>query len=189
MHRLRRLSDYFYAKARPAHTALLLLTFAGFFWAFNFSSWPISVPSLRALASGQPILDLRPGYSFADAYALLSRLGETGRSLYRSFLGLDCVFLCAYGAGFSFLMSLLLKSASWDRGRLRHTNVLPLGIALADALENLATLAQLLAYPQPLRAIANLGGVFTLSKHAGTVLAIAIMVLAASAAVKQRTAR
>jgi hypothetical protein len=189
MHRLRRLSDYFYAKARPARTALLLLTFAGFFWAFNLSSWPISVPSLRALASGQTILDLRPWYAFTDAYALMFSLGEAGRSLYRSFLGLDFVFLCAYGAGFSFLMSLLLKSASWNRGRLRYANVLPLGIALADALENLATLAQLLAYPRPLPVIANLGGAFTLSKHAGTMLAIAIIILAASAAVKQRNAQ
>jgi hypothetical protein len=186
MNGMQRLSDYFYASAQPVRTALLLAIVAGFFWTFNFSGLPISAPSLRAFAGGEPMLDLRLSYSPDEAYHLMLRLGETGRAAYLKFLGLDFVFLLVYGSGFAFLMSWLLRHASWDRGRLHYANLLPLGVALADALENCATFAQLLVYPHPLPLVASLGGAFTLAKQLGVVLSLTAMLWAAGVVLKRR---
>lgn len=188
---LGRLSDWLFLHARAAYIVPLLLVVAGFYWTFNFSSLPLSVPSLREAAGGKPMLDLRLWYSPDEAYALMRALGASGRAGYLNFLALDCIFLMAYGAGFAFLVSALLRRASWtmgNRGYLRYANLLPVGVALADALEDVATLAQLLSYPHFLPAAAVAGGAFTLVKHVGTGLSLVLIGAATLGALKRQLA-
>ncbi|MHB9119745.1 MAG: hypothetical protein ACYC2R_15960 [Burkholderiales bacterium] len=144
--------------------AWLLLCFAGFFWLFNFSTLPVSNPSLQALSGGEGLLDLRIFYTADGAYRAMGRYGAAGRELYRHFLMLDMLCLASYGLGFSLLFSRLIPAVA--SGRWQYLNLLPLGIALADSVENTALFVLLQAYPGRPAGLGTLAGLATLCKHA-----------------------
>ena len=54
-------------------------------------------PQILALSGGAPILDIRPGYTFADVKHLFTVLGEQDRQLYTTLQVLDLIFPLAYG--------------------------------------------------------------------------------------------
>lgn len=141
----------------------LLLCFAGFFWLFNFSTLPVSNPSLKALSGGVGLLDLRIFYSAGEAYRAMGKYGAAGRELYRHFLMLDLLCLASYGLGFALLLSRFLPAVAG--GRWQYLNLLPLGIALADSVEDIALFVLLQAYPGQVGALGALAGLATLSKH------------------------
>ena len=59
--------------------AVLFALAAGTFLAENLLRFPLSVPYMKDLAAGAPLLDMRFGYTPNAAYHLFDVLGETGR--------------------------------------------------------------------------------------------------------------
>src|SRR5262249_3614237 len=70
---------------RAERSTAFLILFAltiGAFLAENLLYFPLSVPYMKDLAAGAPILDMRPGYTPDAAYHLFEVLGPSGRSTY-----------------------------------------------------------------------------------------------------------
>lgn len=107
--------------------------------AVNAVPFPLSVPSLRALGGGLPILDMRLGYDLAAVRELLSALGEGGRASYLAMLWRIDLALPA-------LFSASLASAL-GAGRLTRWRWVALTPAAVDYLENLAITLLIRAYP------------------------------------------
>jgi len=108
--------------------------------AENFLTFPLSVPYMKDLAGGAPILDMRLGYSPEAAYHLFDLLGEAGRkanlTLYWS---VDLVLPALFG---SFLAAAIGRGAF---SRWRHVAV---AAAAFDYVENIAITILLLQYPE-----------------------------------------
>ncbi|OFX25911.1 MAG: hypothetical protein A2V77_09855 [Anaeromyxobacter sp. RBG_16_69_14] len=122
--------------------------------AFDF---PISVPRMRALASGEPILDMRmTGYSSHEARRLFEALGTLGRRSYLEMLWTVDLLLPALFAA--------LFWASLKRGALGKWRWVALLGAGADYLENTAITLLLLHFPMQGDALATLASVLTVSK-------------------------
>ncbi len=153
-------------EVRPARAArrhrlrTRLLAFATFaaLVAVNTLHFRLSVPRMRELTGGAPILDMRFGYTPESAYELLDALGSAGRGAYLEMLWTVDLLLPA-------LFSLFLWSAV-SRGALRRWRWTALGAGAADYLENAAITALLLGYPSRHDAVAWLASAFTISKFA-----------------------
>ncbi len=173
-----RISD---AVARLYSRRLLIALFAGvafFFWLFNFSTLPLSASELEKLSDGEDLLDVRLYYSATDAFRAMDRYGADGRALYLRFLAADVVFLVTYGLAFALLFSrfamiLFGPSTPWIK-----VNLLPLGIALADCIENLFIFLLLIIYPGHNLLVGTLAGIATLIKWTLTAFALAGMLAA-----------
>lgn len=157
--------------------AVLLLAAAGFLGLFSFSASPLSNAEMARISGGEGFLDLKPFYSAQEASAALDRYGAEGRELYRRFLVADLVFPLAYGLGLAFLLTRTAR-AVWGTGTpWLRSNLLPLGIALFDYVENLCILGMLYVYPKVSLLLGSLAGIATLSKHLltfATLLCLAI---------------
>ena len=67
--------------SRAFFRTLFVLTI-GALLAENCLNFPLSVPWMKGLGGGLPILDMRPGYSENAVHLLFDALGETGRRAY-----------------------------------------------------------------------------------------------------------
>jgi 2-alkyl-3-oxoalkanoate reductase len=124
--------------------------------AVNEVRFPLSVPWLRALAGGLPILDLRLGYDVGSVRALFAALGDGGRAGYLAMLWTVDLVLPA-------LFSAFLVTAV-GAGRLRRWRwaaLLPGGV---DYLENAAVSALLLAHPQVQPGLVAVASALTVTK-------------------------
>jgi hypothetical protein len=160
------LSRSLYRHAAWRAIAALLLVCAAYFWIFNYSSLPFSNPALVAAGCGEGLLDLRPYYDASAAYRALDCYGGAGRAIYRRFLVTDMSFLFFYGAAFSLLLTRLLATLTAPASRWRAANLLPLGVALADAVEDILLFSLLGEYPRHIPALGDLAGIATMTKHA-----------------------
>jgi len=119
--------------------AALSVMALGAFFAENFLTFPLSVPFMRSLASGAPILDMRLGYTPSAAYRFFDALGRPGRIDYLVMLWtVDLVLPALFG---SFL------SAAVRRGVFRAWFAAPLLGSLFDYAENTAISILLAQYP------------------------------------------
>ena len=97
--------------------AFLFALTVGVFLAENFLYFPLSVPYMKNLAAGAPLLDMRPGYSPGAAYHLFEVLGQTGRGAYLRLLWtIDLLLPALFG---------LFLSAAIRRGALRAWQSIP----------------------------------------------------------------
>ena len=166
----------------------LLLVFASYFWAFNFSSLPFSNPAVIAAGCGEGLLDIMPYYDATDAYRALSCYGEAGRAVYQRFLFADMSFVLVYGAGFTLLLARLMAMLGVE-GRWRTLALLPACIALADACENLALFWLLAAYPDVLPDVAQCAGLFTATKHLLSAVSVLTLMICAGMLTWRRIVR
>lgn len=170
------LSRALYRHSRWRTVVALLLVCAGYFWVFNYAShFPFSNPALIAAGCGEGLLDLRPYYNASAAHQALDCYGVTGRAIYRHFLMADTSFLLIYGPAFALLLTRLLATLTTPTSRWRIANLLPLSVALADALENLALFVLLAAYPRFLSPLGNLAGLATSTKWVLTLASLATL--------------
>lgn len=153
----------------------LLLACTGYFWVFNYSSLPFSNPSLVATGCGEGLLDLRPYYDASAAYQALHCYGDAGRAIYRRFLMVDMSFVLFYGTGFSLLLTRLLATLTAPASNWRLAHLLPLSVALADAMEDFALFCLLTVYPRFIPVFGDLAGLFTLIKNVLTVASLATL--------------
>ena len=135
---------------------VLLALAIGAFLAENLLYFPLSVPYMKMLAAGAPLLDMRPGYTSGDAYHLLDVLGQTGRGAYLKLLWTIDLLLPA-------LFGLFLSSAI-RRGAFRAWQSIPLLAAACDYAENITITILLLRYPTREPAFAQLASIFTVTK-------------------------
>jgi hypothetical protein len=124
--------------------------------AENMLYFPLSVPYMKELAAGAPLLDMRPGYSPDAAYHLFYVLGQTGRGAYLKLLWTVDLLLPA-------LFGLFLSSAI-RRGAFRGWHSIPLVAAACDYSENIAITILLLRYPMHEPVLAQLASIFTVTK-------------------------
>lgn len=143
--------------------------------AVNGLDAPLTARRLRALAGGEPVLDLRPGFGPAEAHDLLARLGAAGRTSYLTMLWTVDLLLPA-------LFGIALWTAL-GAGALGRWRWLALAAAAADYLENVALSALILSFPEQHPLLATLAGLLTAAKFSLYALA------AASAAVGMWMAR
>jgi len=150
----------------------LLSCAAFFFWLFNFSTLPLSNPELKRVSNGEGLLDLRLYYSAQEAFQTIESYGPQGRALYLRFLAADFVFVPIYGLAFALLFSRVALTL-WGRASSRlRVNLLPLGIVLADFVENICLFLLLTGYPEHSLFVGTLAGMATLTKHVLTFSAL-----------------
>jgi Domain of unknown function (DUF1731) len=137
--------------------------------AVNTQRFPLSVPWLRERAGGLPILDMRPGYGQSDVLALLSALGEAGRTSYLTMLWTIDLVLPAL---FTFVLFRAVRAGGLSRWRW-----LSLAPGAADYLENVAVSALLIAGPPPTAGLVSVASALTLTK-AGLYFAAALLAAA-----------
>lgn len=136
--------------------------------AENCFRFPLSVPRMKSLAAGAPILDMRLGYSESAAYQLFDALGEAGRRAYLLLLWtVDLILPALFG---------LFLSVAIRRGAFRKLRWTPLVASACDYGENVAITFLMLRYPAHLPALVRFSSILTITKHAcyaaGVVLAI-----------------
>ena len=136
--------------------AVLVALAIGAFLAENLLRFPLSVPYMRHLGAGAPLLDMRPGHTPSDAYHFFGVLGRTGRGAYLRFLWTIDLLLSA-------LFGLFLSSAI-RRGAFRAGQSIPLVAAACDYAENITITILLLRYPMHEPAFAQLASIFTVTK-------------------------
>ena len=123
----------------------------------------------RARLAGLDLLDGRGWYTPEEAAALfdaLDRLDASARVVYATTaLTIDMLFPASYGLLFAVLLFRLFRGGA-------PLYLLPLALALADALENITVAALALSYDGAPSPLAWLAALFTLVK---TVLIVATM--------------
>lgn len=162
---LKRMSEWIARQYSLPLMLVLLLAAAWFFWQFNFSSLPVSNRALVKLSGHDGLLDLRLYYTAQEAFASLSHYGEAGRELYLKFLAVDFVFIPIYSLGLGFLMTWFVRATSSGQVRRLWLNLLPMGIGIFDATENVFILTMLCLYPGSNVVIGTLSGIATFLKY------------------------
>ena len=123
----------------------------------------------QARLAGLDLLDSRGWYTPGEAAALfdaLDRLDASARVVYATTaLTIDMVFPASYGLLFAILLFWLFRGGA-------SLYLLPLALALADALENITIAALALSHDGTPSPLAWLAAVFTLVK---TVLGVATL--------------
>ena len=148
--------------------AVLFLPAIGAFLAENFLYFPLSVPYMKDVAAGAPLLDMRPGYTPDAVYHLFDTLGQTGRGSYLKLLWtIDLVLPALFG---------LFLSSAIRRGAFPSLRSIPLLAAACDYAENIAITILLVRYPMQEPAFAQLASICTVTKLAlyasGVLLAV-----------------
>ena len=93
-------------------------------------------------------LDLMFFYTPAQAFAMLDKYGEAGRSIYLKIeLTADILYPIVYTLFFSLLISWLFQRAFKPGHNLRRWNVMPVGAWVFDLLENVGIVSMLAEYP------------------------------------------
>jgi hypothetical protein len=141
----------------------------GAFLAENLLYFPLSVPYMKDLAAGAPLLDMRPGYTPDAAYHLFEVLGQGGRGTYLKLLWTVDLLLPA-------LFGLFLSSAM-VRGAFGAWRAVPLVGAACDYAENVAITILLVRYPMRADVLVAIAAIFTVTKltlyASGLILAVA----------------
>lgn len=172
--------------ATRANTWVLLGIAGVLAYIFNFSSLPISNPTIKSMSDGVGLLDLRLSYSALEARQAMQCYGSAGRAVYLDYLKFDVLFMISYGLGGAFFISRLLAKIPNGRGRLACLNLLPLAIVFFDAIED-SLLAYLLAtYTDEPSKLGDLAGYTTSAKQCMVALTCLAIVWSLAANLKHR---
>lgn len=169
----------------PVMICFLVLAFC-LVWVFNFSSLPISNSELIKLSGGPGLLDLKFYYSGQEATTTLASYGEAGRAFYRNYLIFDFFFPVMYGFGLAWMLTLIARKAFGANSRWMQVNLLPVGIASADYVENLCILWMLTSFPDNNAWTGTLAGMATVTKHILAIGTLRCMAVGSGALVARR---
>lgn len=140
---------------------LFILTNAVYFVMLNYS-----IPELLSASDGLPIFDMSPsGYSYQQALALLSSLGEEGRNFYLSTqLVLDLFYPLLFGLCYFSLLQWLIKLIQLKRRALTVLSFLPFLACAFDYTENVGIWLMLSSYPDLSKTLVTISSVLTVTK-------------------------
>ena len=132
---------------RPLELILFTATLA-FFFVFNFTNLPGSMPRLVAAGHQTVPFEARMVFATEDVPRALDDLGEAGREAYLDLLQLDMFFPPVY-CGFFVVSLLQLRAGRGFVSRLgRWLYALPAVLLVCDYLENLTLRHLLVQYPR-----------------------------------------
>lgn len=154
------LSDYFYKKVNGKVLLLFLILYA----IIGFGIIPYKMAQMQQqYGSDLRPFDLTFGYDKAFADDFLSRLGDSGRAAYVSFVSYyDTIYPFVYGGLLIFILSFLIKGSKYQFiSWIRLLNLLPILIVLVDFLENSCSIYNTLHYPDYSLRILAIGSIFT----------------------------
>lgn len=144
-----------------------------------------SIPKLMAYTNGLPLFDMSPfGYSYQDAIALLSALGEEGRNVYASLqLALDLFYPLLFALCYSALLLWLVGLGKFANRLWSYLANVPILVCLFDYAENVSIWFMLAGYPELSENLVAVSSAFTLIKSVltmtyfiGLILAIYVLV-------------
>lgn len=122
-------------------------------------------------------LDLMFFYTPAQAFEMMERYGEAGRSVYlRIELTADIIYPIIYTLFFGLLLSWLFQRGFKHDSPMQKWNIMPVGSFLFDLLENLGIVSMLTMYPSQSAMMAWLTMLFGSLKWAFFVLTVVLVI-------------
>lgn len=161
----------------------LLVASVGILLAGNFLYFPLSVPWLLDHTGGTTILDMLPFRDADETNRIVAALGPEGRRTYLYFMWTaDLALPLLLGACLYVALAQAAAGAALRSRLAMQSRWLGVAAAVSDYMENLASTALLIAYPEQLPLLARLSGPLTLIKFVvyGAAVALALVLLAVS---------
>jgi hypothetical protein len=118
---------------------------------------------ILALAANNSVLplDLMFFYTPGQAFEMLDKYGEAGRSVYFKIeLTADIIYPIIYTLFYGLLLSWLFQRAFKPDSKMQKWNVMPVGAWLFDMLENVGIVSMLTMYPSKPEVLAWLTMIF-----------------------------
>jgi hypothetical protein len=139
------ISTKFHAWATGWRVLILFLTES----LMMFYIMPVAA-GIMALAANNSVmpLDLMFFYTPQQAFEMMDRYGEAGRSVYlRIEVTADIIYPIIYTLFYGLLLSWLFQRAFRPDSQMQKWNVMPVGAWLFDMLENVGIVSMLMMYP------------------------------------------
>lgn len=146
---------------------------------------PVAAGIMAFAANNSVIpIDLMFFYTPAEAFAMIDKYGEAGRSLYWKIeLTADIIYPIAYTLFFGLLISWLFQRGFSSNHRMQKWNVMPVGGWLFDMLENAGIVSMLAIYPAKPEFLAWLTMIFGSLKWAFAAVSIVLILVGLARAV------
>ena len=142
---LNRISQKFHAWATGWRVIILMI--AETLMMFYIMPLAAGIMAFAANNSVMP-LDLMFLYTPAQAFEMMDRYGEAGRSVYFKIeLTADIIYPIIYTLFYGLLLSWLFQRAFKPDSPMQKWNVMPVGAWLFDMLENAGIVSMLMMYP------------------------------------------
>ncbi len=123
-------------------------------------------------------LDLMFFYTPQQAFEMMDKYGEAGRSIYlRIELTADIIYPIVYTLFYGLLLSWLFQRAFKPDHQMQTWNVMPVGAWLFDMLENVGIVSMLMTYPSQSEIMAWLTMLFGSVKWAFFAITIVLMLV------------
>ena len=136
---------------------------------------------IMAFAANNSVLplDLMFFYTPEQAFAMIDKYGEAGRSIYWKIeLTADIIYPIIYTLFFGLLMSWLFQRGFTSNSPMQKWNVMPVGGWLFDMLENAGIVSMLAMYPARPEFLAWLTMIFGTLKWAFALISIVLILVA-----------
>ena len=135
---------------------------------------------IMAFAANNSVLplDLMFFYTPAQAFEMIDKYGEAGRSVYlKLWLPADIIHPILYTLFFGLLLSWLFQRAFQPESNMQRWNVMPAGAWLFDMLENAGIVSMLMMYPSRPEIMAWLTMLFGSLKWAFVVVTMVLVLV------------
>jgi len=171
VHFVFRLSDRAYKQATLKNIFLCLILFL----LFNIVVIPYYIQQITPDADTS-ILDVRFGFSSAEAYETLHAIGQEGRNKYLFFLAIiDSIYPLVYGSLLILAAGFLLRRTLNQNNDFRILNLVAIDAVIFDYLENLGIIYLISHYPSRADGVATLASVSGMIKWVMITLAICVI--------------
>jgi hypothetical protein len=172
---LNKISEKFHAWATGWRVIILLIAES----LMMFYVMPLAM-GIMAFAANNSVLplDLMFFYNPAQAFEMMDKYGEAGRSIYmRIELTADIIYPMIYTLFYGLLLSWLFQRAFKPDSKMQKWNVMPVGAWLFDMLENTGIVSMLMMYPSKPEVLAWLTMLFGSLKWAFFVITIGLVLV------------
>lgn len=156
-----KLKQILYQSTNSLTLWLLFLAVCGFFYVFNSTQLPFSIPNLSKYLEGLSPLETKVFYSPDYLFKLLETLGQKGRNAYTNLLLLDLIFPLVYTAFFSLTNLTLHQRETFITKLGKIAFILPLLGGLFDYAENFSLLILRKNFPNQFNLLAILSSLST----------------------------
>jgi hypothetical protein len=131
-----------------------------------------SIPMLLKYSGGLPIFDMSPlGYSYQEAMALLTALGEEGRNAYASIqLSLDILYPLLFALCYFALLQWLIRLGELSNRFCLYLSIIPIFVCVFDYAENICIWLMIQAFPTISENLVLTSSTFTLLKSVSTMI-------------------
>ena len=135
---------------------------------------------ILALAANNSVLplDLMFFYTPRQAFEMMDKYGEVGRSIYlRIELTADIIYPIIYTLFYGLLLSWLFQRAFKPESSMQKWNVMPVGAWFFDMLENVGIVSMLMMYPSKPEVLAWLTMIFGSLKWGFFVVTVVLVLI------------